>query len=33
MAILGNLIVMIENVMTASGGKMAFTETLFALIG
>jgi len=33
MAMLGNLVVMIENVMTVLGSKMAITETLFLIWG
>jgi len=33
MAMLGNLVAMIENVMPTLGGKMAIMETLFADLG
>jgi len=33
MALLGNLVAMLENVVTASGGKMTIKESLFVDLG
>jgi len=33
MAMLGSLVAMLENIVTALGGKMTMMETLFAYLG